>query len=424
MSKKIFSSFVIVVLFLPTLINPLRPTGMNSLQPFWNLRCVDTMKVSRDSARDWQDNARGLDAEIKREVAFVKKSGANCISLGTPYSREFVPFLTKWVRAARTAKLHVWFRGNIPEWEGWFGFPKFKNAQEHHRMTYDFVTSHPDLFSEGDIFTPAPEPENGALGDPRASKEKAKIFNEFLIKSYANCEAAFAKINIAATCGYFSTNYDVANLVLTRAVVEKIGKVVVIDHYVKNPDRFLADIDNLQNKFGAKIVIGEFGAPIPDLNGNMNENQQAAFIEKVLVNLYKKKDYVAGVNYWTLTNGTTSLFKNTTTPKKAFAVLKSYYAPTFIHGTVFDPLGDKLGNVKFETETRVFSATSSFFGSYYLELPSGMQKIIIQKTGYKTITINLNLDASDKTAHDFILTPTKTNFIYQIRLQLRKIFSK
>src|SRR6185312_2293157 len=106
-------------------------------------------------------------------------------------------------------------RGNFSGWEEWFGYPKINSIDEHNTLTQDFVAKHSDLFQDGDIFTPLPEPENGGSGDPRGSDQKVTEFNNMLVSSYANCTNAFQKIGKQVLCGFFSTNGDIAKDVLT-----------------------------------------------------------------------------------------------------------------------------------------------------------------------------------------------------------------
>src|SRR6185369_6754089 len=116
------------------------------------------------------------------------------------------------------------------------------------------------------------------LGDPRGSLDKTKKFQEFLKESFNTCEEAKKIVGKAFLCGYFSVNGDVARESFTKDVVNKTGGVIVIDHYVKSVEKLAEDIKFLHEKYDAPVVLGEFGAPIPDIHGNMTEDEQAAYI--------------------------------------------------------------------------------------------------------------------------------------------------
>lgn len=290
----------------------------------WGFTSIDTMKISRDRAREGVSQT-----DIDYLVSEVAKTGATHVGIGTPYDEEFLPALTQWVTAARNNNLNVWFRGNFSGWEGWFEHQPFTDTNEHHEKTKAFITAHVELFQEGDIFTSAPEPENGykggVIGPFWDSEENKTALRNFLIESYNICKEAFTQIGMAdlVKFGYFSMNGDVAKA-LTNEVVEQIGNVVVIDHYVQDSEKMSSWIAELHQLYpNAEVVIGEFGAPIPDLNGEMDEEQQAAFIELLFQNILLHK--VAGLNYWSLKDGSTALLNGDGSERLAYEMVKKYY---------------------------------------------------------------------------------------------------
>ncbi len=287
----------------------------------WHFTSVDTMKYSRDNAR----NPKTI-ADIPFYVKSIADLNASYVAIGTPYDEEFYPFLKLWVKEARKNNLKVWFRGNFSSWEQWFDYPAFADIKEHHTLTAKFIENHPDLFEDGDIFTPVPEAENGGPGDPRGNAGKTVEFNHFIVDSYDNCVASFKLIHKDVKCGYFSTNGDIAKDIITEETVSKTGNVIVIDHYVNSAQKMSDDIDYLTNKFpGAKIVLGEFGAPIEDINGNMTEQEQADFVEQVLSVLVEHKTQVIGVNYWLISGGKTAVYNQDKTPRLLAEVIKIYF---------------------------------------------------------------------------------------------------
>jgi hypothetical protein len=160
------------------------------------------MKLSRDKAGQYQNDKNLLDSDISKVLDNAKIIGANCISIGTPYDERFVPILSKWVSSIHAKGFKVWFRGNFSAYEGWFDVPKYSNIDQHHTDLSNFLYRNNSLFNDGDIFTPAPEPENGF---PSAYENK-KGFADFLLKSYQVCFDAITKMELSVKCGYFSSS--------------------------------------------------------------------------------------------------------------------------------------------------------------------------------------------------------------------------
>src|SRR5581483_10587790 len=146
--------------------------------------------------------------------------------------------------AARHHNLHVWFRGNFSGWEGWFNYPSINRAT-HQEKIAGFITAHPDLFADGDIFTACPECENGGPGDPRQTGDVAG-FRQFLIDEYRATQEAFASINKKVQSNYDSMNYDVAMLVMDKETTAALGGIVVIDHYIADPSGYRYDIEQIE----------------------------------------------------------------------------------------------------------------------------------------------------------------------------------
>lgn len=394
------------------------PSSAFADQTFWSIQSIDTMKYSRDRARD-----KTLYSKIPQFVKQIADMGPTHIAIATPYDDEFLPTLKIWVAEARKNNLNVWFRGNWSSWEGWFDYPRFKDFNLHHQKTAEFIKNNQDLFQDGDIFTPAPEPENGGIGDPRTSNKLAKQFNQFLVDSYASCAQAFFVIHIRVACGYYSVNGDIAKDVLTTDTVQKSGNVVVIDHYVKDPQQLVDDIKALSNKFNTHIVLGEFGAPIPGIHGFMNEAQQADYIKENLNQLVTIRSILDGVNYWTAFDGSTELFTKNDTPKQATKIITDYYNPGVVFGTITNSLGDKLKDFVIKTKDGKFTTATDSEGNYTLALPKGTYNLVAGNKEYKTDLQKVEIASSkQRIIQDFSLTPQKMTFLYRFRLNLKALF--
>lgn len=287
----------------------------------WEFQSIDTMKHSRDLARE-EMNDPHFSEEVDRQMADIAATGATHVAIGTPYDDEFLPFLKLWSRSAREHGLKVWYRGNWSGWEGWFDYPRI-DQKTHIENTRQFIINNPNLFQDGDIFTSCPECENGPkleLGNNFAVAE----YRKFLIEEYQVTKEAFRLINKDVKANYYSMNADVARSIMDRETTKALDGVVTIDHYVNAPEQLAEDIVEISKKSGGKIVLGELGAPIPDIHGPMNEDSQAQWLAESL-RLVSSLPQVEGINYWVNLGGTTALWRPNKTPKPAVEVLTEYY---------------------------------------------------------------------------------------------------
>lgn len=302
----------------------------------WQMESIDTVKYSRDLAREQASNPKFVET-IDKQMKLIASTGANYVAIGTPYDKEFIPFLSEWVKSAREHNLKIWFRGNFSGWEGWFEYPKI-GREEHKILLKNFIKQNGNLFMDGDIFTSCTECENGGPGDPRRTGDTDK-YRSFLVEEYQISKIAFREIGKNVTSNFFPMNYDVAKLIMDKETTKLLGGVVVIDHYVATPEIMDKTIKELEKSSGGKIVLGEFGAPIPDIHGNLSEIEQSNWIEDTLTVLANNKN-VVGVNYWTGFGGSTRLWKSNETPTASVKTLERYFKPTYLAGIVRDEAGN------------------------------------------------------------------------------------
>lgn len=388
------------------------------LGQLWHFQCIDTMKFSRDAAREFLDDPARAQTFIANEVSIIKSLGATCVSVGTPYDDEFVPLLEQWASIAHSMGLKVWFRGNFAGWEGWFSYPLLKNADEHYAKTYAFITNHPNLFAEGDIFSPAPEAENGLLGSPWASDSARKALVDFAWKSSDTCQRAIMAIQKKVNCGYFSANGDVARDVYTRDVLQKAGAVTVIDHYIPSTVQYGRDLDAYVKKHNLPIVIGEFGAPIPDLNGNLNEQEQAQYVGELLRQFYAHKKQILGLNYWVLRGGSTQLLNNNGSERAVMEVIRDYFMPGQVVGTVVDGIGRPVRGAVVTTGDGIQSFQTDTKGTFALSIPPGAVDLQVGANAYHSITQRIETTRGNKTLVRFIIHPTKPSLWYKLRAKI------
>lgn len=415
MKFPLFIAIFIVAFWGFTLLTPEHESVAKSQPTYlWKIRSIDTMKTSRDMARDIL-----TDGELEKELQTIKNLGANYVAIDTPYDEEFLPLLKRWVIFARRTGLKVWFRGNWSSWEGWFDYPKNMTPEEHNQETAKFIETNPDLFEDGDIFDPCSECENsGFWKQPEDNAE----YNQFIQDQRKVVKDSFSKIKKRVYTNIFSINGGRAKEVLSKKTLDTLDNVVTIDHYFKDPSSMSQYIDYFSQNYHTTVLVGEFGAPIPDINGSMNENEQAQFINEVFKIMYKDKENVLGINYNVLTGGTTSLLNEDGTPREATEIIKNYFIPGGISGTVTNTVGDRLPNIKVKTSDELNSTTTDSLGRYTLTVPANaVDEIIIKDNKYKTISKKETFNRGTKITRDFILEPRTINLTYRIRLIIKYI---
>lgn len=317
-----FFFFIAFLSFVAFLIVFLLMGNMRQRQLRWQVQSIDTMKYSRDLSRQKLSDL-SFNKVIDQQVNAIAQTGANYVAIDTPYDEEFIPILSRWVAAARRYHLHVWFRGNFSGWEQWFGYAPIGQTQ-HLQLTQQFILNHGDLFQDGDIFTSCPECENGAHLNYGDQAQLAQ-YKQFLLQEHAIVQNAFDILGKNVITNYYSMSKTAADAIMDKEMVEKMGGVIVIDHYVATPEQLGHDIKQLADRTGAKIVLGEFGAPIPDLTGPMTEEQQKNWIADAFTQLSSIPQLI-GVNYWVNVDGSTALWDTDGAPRPAVQVITSFYS--------------------------------------------------------------------------------------------------
>ncbi len=386
----ICASVIALVLILPRFCDTNR-RAINATPPadlkFWQIQSIDTMKYSRDLARE-KEKDQSFDLVIDGTMEKIAQAGATHVAIGTPYDEEFFPMIERWVKAARKHGLNVWFRGNWSGWEGWFDYPPI-SPEEHIKKTAAFIGSHPEIFADGDCFTACPECENGTLGDPRKTGD-VMPFRKFLVDEQAVLVKSFASAGRRVNTGLASMNGDVARLIMDKNTTAALGGIITIDHYVATPERLKADIDDMLANSDGKIMLGEFGVPIPDIHGNMNPEEQAAWIRKALGSMAGEKRII-GVNYWLSAGGTSALWSDDGSLRPAYYAIKNFYQPQIIQGAVSNELGNPISGAKvsFFGQTTYTGPKGDF---YILSGDEKKGRLQVESSGYYGSTANLTDD--------------------------------
>lgn len=396
--------FLIIVIIVLTLL--FFPSKALAAENFWEIQSVDTMKYSRDLARE-KENDKDFEKTIKSQIESIAKTGATHVAIATPYDAEFVPYLKRWVKAARENNLKVWFRGNFSGWEGWFGYEKM-DREVHIKLVENFILNNSELFQNGDIFSPCTECENGGPGDPRYTGD-VKGYRQFLISEYEVTKSAFENINKDVGSNYFSMNWDVAILIMDSKTTQSLDGLVVIDHYVYDPDQLSTDVIAIAKSSGGEVFLGEFGSPVPDIHGVMSEHQQALWLDGVLSKIAGVKG-VVGVNYWTSFGGTTSIWKANGTKKSAVDVLSAYFKPKVVSGIIVNELGRGVKGASVSASAEIVKTDRK--GGFNLFVVPSMDEISINADGYEQIVIKTrDLENSGKV----VLTKKREDVFFKIQ---------
>ena len=383
-------NFALILMIFLTLTS-----NANARERFFQIQSIDTMKFSRDIAREKLKDLT-YDSQIEIQLKNIAGTGATHVALGTPYDEEFLPFLQRWVKAARNNGLNVWFRGNFSGWEKWFDYEKI-SREEHIGKTKEFIINHPDLFADGDIFTSCPECENGGPGDPRMTGD-AKEFKKFLINEYQVAKESFQSIGKNVAANYFSMNGDVARLIMDKETTKALDGNVTIDHYVSSSDRLANDVKDYAQRSKGKVILGEFGAPIPDLHGKLSEKEQADWIDQALKKLIEIPE-VVGINYWTNMASSTELWNKDYTPRQAVEVLEKYFNPINISGMINDNFGKPLKEVTVKSKHRTIVVGDN---NYRLAVLDG-ENVTFSKNGYIPVNISFKAENGKDQQSDIIL---------------------
>jgi hypothetical protein len=111
--------------------------------------------------------------------------------------------------------------------------------------------------------------------------------------------------------------------------------------------------------------LGEFGAPIPDLQGSMTEGQQADWIKSAMELLANNKNLI-GINYWTSFGGSTELWNDDGSARQAESVVKSFFDPYTLEGVVINEAGQGIAGATINsTDGNVISNANGQFSLPY-----------------------------------------------------------
>ncbi len=288
-----------------------------SSAPSWGVRSIDTMAMSKDRLR-YQVSA----SSILRELVTDRSTGANTVAIEVPYdpASSYSPpvspgYEATWVNTAHALGLHVWFRSHWNSWQGDYNFPKEtptttparalgtagpvlagQDLTSYLAMTYHWILNHPGYFRNGDIFTPAAEPENAGIAPychGPCMFGSVAIFNRWLQDSMTVDRAAFAKLHVNVQVGYWgNSGWTATHGYLSQATVRAMG-VLAVDDYLQSPAALVANLAQIEATYHVPLVVGEWG----DIWNGGNQALMGPEVNSVLAAV-SRLHYVVGFNYF------------------------------------------------------------------------------------------------------------------------------
>lgn len=295
------------------------------------IQSIDVMKDTKDAICGQKD-----DTYINNIVNKAVELGANYMAISTPYDNpscgDATAYAKRWIGAIRAHGLHVWHRHMPLSFEGIYSVSKNNNSN-YLDMIRSYIKNNPDMFVDGDIFTPIPEPQNGGIqgitycANSVCQFSNAAAFNQWLRDAMTTSKDAFSVIgknNIKV--GYFGFDGFVAwgdqnpdwHGILEDSTVQQMGNIT-IDHYPELVKETMdASLTALQSKYpNTPIVIGEWGTV-----NNTNIDQ-----EVVDTMTAAKNHKVVGFNYWQFgPSGSGEQLLNTDlSNRSSFYKVQSYY---------------------------------------------------------------------------------------------------
>ena len=182
-------------------------------------------------------------------------------------------------------------------------------------------------------------------------------------------------------------NADEARLIMDKDTTKQLGGIVVIDHYVRDPEKLNNDIHSIAQQSGGKVVLGEYGVPIPDINGNLSEIEQAEWLTKAFSLLSHNSDLV-GLNYWVNVGGSTQLWDASGQEKPSVQILTKAYKPINTIGIVQSDTGKTLSNAQVTSKIRSTQTNSD--GSFSIPVWDTDTRVLVSADGYYSQEVTLN----------------------------------
>ncbi|MGI5841255.1 MAG: PA14 domain-containing protein [Patescibacteria group bacterium] len=297
----------------------------------WDIQSVSSMKESKDRICHMPDRQY-----IERWVDKAKELGVTHIAVETPYDSpacgDVIPYTNTWIEVIRSRGLKVWHRHMFLAFEGIYDTPKNANL-DYLKYISDYIKNNRHMFREGDIFTPAPEPQNGGIGNFTHCSQGICMFrdiahfNKWLRDAVDVSESALSEIGLGGKLkvGLYGFDGFIAwgsmnpdwNGILEDETIRKMGNIA-IDHYPELVgDTMENALNELQARYpGVPIIISEWGsAGSNSVEDQVNKTMSAA-----------KRQGVVGFNYWHMgMGGNEALINSDFTNRSQFDEVQSFF---------------------------------------------------------------------------------------------------
>jgi hypothetical protein len=271
---------------------------------------VSTMNQTKDKLR----NPRSSD-EIKKLMDKVKGLGSTHVGIETPYDSppgtDALGYTRAWVAEARTQNLKVWHRHMPIKFEGIYDQAKVNTPDTYVTQVTNYIKENKELFHDGDIFTPIPEPQNSGVAGMNCGSNcmfsSVDSFNKWLVKIVEESRKTFTEVglhNVKVVCCGFdgfivwgNDNPDwQGKSFLTEETVKALGHIS-IDHYATSNDTMSKDITEFQQKWpGVDLWVSEAGS-IPEHTGGSTLSEVT---NTILQGIKDHLSIVKGFMWWQL----------------------------------------------------------------------------------------------------------------------------
>ena len=103
-------------------------------------------------------------------------------------------------------------------------------------------------------------------------------------------------------------------------------------------------------------------------------------------------------------------------------ILKNYYSPGILSGTVRNTIGEKVSNVAIRTQDRVQTVKTDRLGNFSITVPAGNQEFVIDETEeFVGRKFKADFTPGQKIQADITIKPQKVLLFYRFKALLYRI---
>lgn len=332
----------------------------------WNVQSANPVDLSRNQSRYFFID-KTYKNKVLKELKEIKSSGANFVTISTPYNDEFVPVLKYWTTQAHKLKLKVWFNGGFAEWEGWFSYKKNKSISDILSEGKKFINNNSNLFEDGDAFTLMPQAEDGGPWNPVKQQEFIN-FKNFIVSEYELCANEFSRLGIEIKCNWIPINSDLAPNIIDDKTLNELDNLIVINRRSKTSTDLSKNLETIYSKFGANIMLSNF----------IGDDSQ-------LKTLFDN-EYIEGVDY-NFSYSDLEKVHNT----------NNYFSPVIINGNVISK-----ENTPMKVTYGRFHTFIDGKKNFSIKIPAGYRELIFETNNYTQVIPVITKEGSTIYVHNYI----------------------